>query len=168
MKIKGVWLVIALFVVMISTWLFSESVTPKVNSKIVNDTCFYVTVKAKKGKMLSEEFQDYFKNFKNFQDQNNDSLTEIIFYNVEPTIQNERYTEIEGGFVGDLKDFRGAEFKKVCLENYLMLTQSNNAGLYNTIEREAEKKGVVLDKNFAVEIENSDEISLLIKVIDEL
>lgn len=168
MKIKGVWLLIALFVVMISAWLLSESISPEVNSQIVSDTCFNVTVKPKKGKMLSKDFQDYFKTLKSFQSKNKDSLTEIIFYTVEPTIKNERYTEIEGGFVGDLKGFGGAKYKKICLVNYLMLTQKNNAGLYNQIQKEADKKGVLLDKNFSIEIEDGNRISLLIKIKEEL
>jgi hypothetical protein len=49
-----------------------------------------------------------------------------------------------------------------------MLTQKNNAGLYNQIQKEADKKGVLLDKNFSVEIETRNKISLLIKIKERI
>lgn len=163
MKVKVYWYVLLFLGVIVLSLFLSNSQSVIIEKKIVNDTCINICKRDLKGKMLSKEFEDFFKELESIQRENQSQLTEIVYYKVEPTQDNERYTELEGGFVTS-DTINNYSNKELCLNNYLMIVKKNNAGIYHDLDKYAEELKIELDKNFTIEMKSEDSIILMMKI----
>lgn len=160
--LKSNWYLSIIPIVIVVSWFIASKSSSVIHKEVIQDSCLVVQLDTISGNMLSRKFETFFAKLEGERKQR-DFKHDVVLYNVEPTQENKRYTEIEAGFVTSQK-IKGFQTKEICLKDYLSLTKSNNAGIYIDLEKYADELTLELDKNKVIEISTDSTMTLMMKI----
>lgn len=155
MKVSGKTLAIAAVMVLIGFYI-TKSLTEVTQEdlSVVKPQQWLVLGKAHKGGMKTDEFESFFRECELLRKNMGDSLSELTRYYVEPTQENERYTEVFSGVIvpDSSVSLQGYELKLVSIGRAAQVTDLRGKRLYDSLDQFSLGNELTLDASQVVEI----------------
>ena len=167
MKVSTKTLLVAGLLVLVGFYV-SKYMTeiPQKDLRVVLPKKWLVLGKEHKGGMKTQGFEDFFKECTKLRKQTGDTLPELTRYYVEPTEDNEKYTEVFSGVVVPDSSFTfpGYTLKEITIGRSVQVKHGVSAGLYPAIEEFSKVNQISLDASQVVEIIDGRKMTILMEI----